>query len=380
MYISDIPILFVCFLFLSTPIITLGLINRSINRNYKTTKAKILNRLENSAVSLDTSNFNFDYINQDKLPWIPDGYNTWNYNGHKINYLDIGSKDEKGNFISKPPLLLIHGFGASVYHWRYNIPKLARDYHVYAIDLLGFGLSDKPIMDYEAEVWRDQIYSFIEQVISKCPSRPTSIPCVVAGNSLGGFTALYSTALDGKMKSNLISGCILLNAAGRFKKFSSSSPKTEKPNWQKQIIGAISRFIIRLSFYYTKQPLRIEQVLKQVYPVNSGQVDRELVESIQYPAQHPNAPEVFYRVVSENGNGPEVFVDDLLADVSVPLLLLWGDKDPWIRPQAADCIQEILPSAVRVNINGGHCPHDENPEEVNREILKFMISIHTPGN
>jgi len=48
--------------------------------------------------------------------------------------------------------LVYSGFGASSYHWRYNIPELARQYHVYAIDLLGFGFSDKPIQDYDASV------------------------------------------------------------------------------------------------------------------------------------------------------------------------------------------------------------------------------------
>ena len=130
---------------------------------------------------------------------------------------------------------------------------------------------------------------------------------------------------------------------------------------------------------YTKQPLRIAQVLKQVYPVDPSNVDDELVErfdylisasnlrfhhrtvpsikfctphfaliqsypvfplpamySIQYPAQNPNAPEVFYRVIAKNGNGPPVFIDDLLSTLKVPLLLLWGAKDPWIRPQVCN--------------------------------------------
>lgn len=58
----------------------------------------------------------------------------------------------------QPALVLIHGFGASVYHWRYNIPALvAKGYRVLALDLLGFGLSDKPIIEYSAETWRDQV-------------------------------------------------------------------------------------------------------------------------------------------------------------------------------------------------------------------------------
>jgi len=80
----------------------------------------------------------FDYQNNDKLPWVQDGYGTWKWRENNINYLEMGDP-------SKPALLLIHGFGASSYHFRYNIPTLARDYHVFAFDLLGFGLSSKPI-------------------------------------------------------------------------------------------------------------------------------------------------------------------------------------------------------------------------------------------
>ena len=105
----------------------------------------------------------FNYLTDKKLPWVPTGYKTWEFQGHKVNYIDVGNDSD----VKKPPLLLIHGFGASIYHWRYNIPILARDYHVYAIDLLGFGLSDKPIIDYSAELWRDQALAFIKEVVSR---------------------------------------------------------------------------------------------------------------------------------------------------------------------------------------------------------------------
>ena len=104
------------------------------------------------------------------------------------------------------------------------------------------------------------------------------------------------------------------------------------------------------------------------------QEDEELVESIRFPAQDPNAAEVFYRVIKKNGNGPPVFVDDLLQTVKVPLLLLWGDKDPWIRPAAADKIQALFPAAKRVDVDGGHCPHDEASEACNQAIKDFLLS------
>ena len=308
-----------------------------------------------------------------KLPWKPEGYETWMWrtaegNTYRINYVDLTTKENE----NKPPLLLIHGFGASVYHWRYNIPTLARDYRVYAIDLLGFGLSEKPVRDYGAEVWRDQALAFIDEVIQK--KSGIKKPCVVAGNSLGGFTALYASASP--EAKNLINGCVLINAAGSFR---DQQPAVQPPpdsEWVASLKKTFQRFVIGLSFIYTKQPARIEQVLRQVYPINPSVVDADLVESIRYPAQDPNAPEVFYRVIVKNGNGPPKLVDDLLEVLQVPLLLLWGQSDPWIRPAAADKIQALFPKAQRININAGHCGHDEAAGEVNEALASFVAKCN----
>eukprot|EP01035_Chromulina_nebulosa_P017103 gene17103-22617_t len=294
---------------------------------------------------------------------------------------DSDSADtEYSGDISKQPLILIHGFGASVYHWRYNIPELAKNYHVFALDLLGFGLSDKPIIDYDAEIWRDQVLAFIEEVVFKV--RNDKSPCVVAGNSLGGFTALYAASYDNSNSSNHINGCILINAAGRFRAVSPPKDNEEENSIVKWIVSSIQRLVINISFIYTKQPARIEQILRQVYPVNSNQVDTELVESIQYPSLHPNAAEVFYRVISKNGNGPPVYIDDLLPQLKVPLLLLWGVEDPWIRPRSADLIQQLYKSAIRVDLDAGHCPHDEAPERdvtAALNVHKSWIILWTHG-
>jgi len=306
----------------------------------------------------------FDYATNDRIPWMQEGYDSWTWRDHKINYIEMGDS-------CKPAVLLIHGFGASAYHWRYNIPVLARDYHVYAIDLLGFGLSDKPLVGYSADVWRDQAADFIREVIQK--------PTTVAGNSLGGFTALYTSTVQDLQP--LIDGCVLLNGAGRFRDPNAPAvDETKTPNFLTEALkNAFQRLIIGASFIYTKQPARIEQVLQQVYPVNPHVVDAELVDSIQFPSQDPNAAEVFFRVITKNGSGPvQVYVDDLLASLqnyNTPLLLCWGEQDPWIRPAAADKIQALYPAAIRDSINAGHCPHDEAYTEVNASIKAFVDSI-----
>lgn len=314
-----------------------------------------------SSLHSSSGEYEFDYRKMDKLPW-EDGayYNTWRFRDSTVNWVASGDR-------GKPKLVLIHGFGASVYHFRNQLAVLGRDYRVFAFDMVGLGLSDKPLVDYNAELWRDQALAFVEEVVMKEDDKP----CVVCGNSLGGFTALY--AASSERADKMINGCILLNAAGRFK--SSYVEAKDDPTWLSSLKGALQRFVIGLSFVYTKQPARIKQVLQQVYPVNTEEVDDRLVESIRYPAQDPNAAEVFYRIIKKSGNGPPVFIDDLLETLKVPLLLCWGTLDPWIRPAVADQIQALFPKASRVDIQGGHCPHDECPNEVNAAIADFMESF-----
>ena len=156
---------------LSHCIFTLLVIVITLTEAFKFNKCQVSSKtaLASSVVApagvarkLDPILGNFDYRTDQKLPWVAGGYKSWKFQGHNVNYVDVGNDGD----VKKPPLLLIHGFGASVYHWRYNIPVLARDYHVYAIDLLGFGLSDKPIIEYSAELWRDQALAFIKEVVS----------------------------------------------------------------------------------------------------------------------------------------------------------------------------------------------------------------------
>lgn len=88
---------------------------------------------------------------------------------------------------SGSPILLVHGFGASAYHWRYNIPELAKKHRVFAIDLLGFGWSDKALVDYSSNVWSEQLGDFIKEVVNDGK-------VIIAGNSLGGYNSLATAA------------------------------------------------------------------------------------------------------------------------------------------------------------------------------------------
>lgn len=297
----------------------------------------------------------------ERLPFKSEGYNFWTWRGHKIHYVVQGEG---------PPVVLIHGFGASVFHWRYNIPELAKKYKVYALDLLGFGWSDKALIEYDAMVWRDQVVDFMKEIVKQ--------PAVLVGNSLGGFTALVSAA--GLQEQ--VRGVVLLNSAGQFGDVNKSTDEPEETSVQKFILKPLKDFFQRIFlgvlFWQTKQPARILSVLKSVY-INSENVDDYLVESISKPAADPNAAEVYYRLMTRfMFNQSKYTLNSVLSELSCPLLLLWGDLDPWVGPAKANKIKEFYPNTTLVNLKAGHCPHDEVPELVNSALMDWLSTLQQP--
>nr|KJB17756.1 hypothetical protein B456_003G013800 [Gossypium raimondii]KJB17760.1 hypothetical protein B456_003G013800 [Gossypium raimondii] len=181
----------------------------------------------------------------ERLPFKPDGYNFWTWRGRKIHYVVQGE-----GF----PIVLIHGFGASAFHWRYNIPELAKNYKVYAIDLLGFGWSEKAIIEYDAMIWRDQVVDFLKEVVKE--------PTVLVGNSLGGFTALVAAV---GLPEQVV-GLALLNSAGQFGDTKAKTTESEETFLQKFVLKPLKevfqRVVLQVLFWQAKQPTRIESVLK----------------------------------------------------------------------------------------------------------------------
>src|SRR5262249_27385797 len=102
----------------------------------------------------------------------------WNYSSktYNIHYIERG---EGANHV-----LLLHGFGAHSYTWRFMVDELAKaGYHVWSIDLIGFGYSDKPRgVAYDLHLFTEQIEAFMQ---AKQIDQPSLI-----GNSMGGGLAL----------------------------------------------------------------------------------------------------------------------------------------------------------------------------------------------
>ncbi|WP_245788939.1 alpha/beta fold hydrolase [Spirulina major] len=288
---------------------------------------------------------------------VPGQYWTWR--DYQIYAVKAGDNPDR------PPLLLVHGFGASTDHWRHNIAELQADFEVWAIDLLGFGRSQKPAIEYSGDLWRDQLHDFITDVIGR--------PVVLAGNSLGGYSALCVAA----QRPESARGLILLNCAGPF----TAPPDTPQPSAIQTAISKITKTVLLQSFasFFLFQYLRrrriIRKTLEKVY-LDQTAVTDQLVEDIYRPSCDRGALDVF-RSVFKSPQGEKN--DLLLSQMHCPLLMLWGEGDPWMR------VSERSPKfrAAYANpdhytehyLNAGHCPHDEAPHQVNPLIRDWVNTL-----
>lgn len=305
-----------------------------------------------------------DAFGVERVAYEEEGWQKWKWRGIDVNYIAYGSEG--------PPILLIHGFGASAYQWRYNIPSLAQKHRVFAMDLVGFGKSEKLVMDYSGgQIWSDQIADFIDEFVGEEGT-------YIAGNSLGGFAALATAARTPEK----IKGIVGLNIAGTFSEDVELMPSTdhvEEDNllikWRKQLGTMFRRMFVIYSFYATR--FRIRNILMMVYH-NKDNVDDDLVRSIEAPAEDPAAGQVYYKLI-QSTLSKRVTIDSLLDVIDVPLLLLWGMKDPWITPSKAERILEAYKKAEFVPLEAGHCVMDECPEAVNENLKTWIAKNESVG-
>jgi len=296
-------------------------------------------------------------VNQTALATVSGQY--WQWREQQIYYVEAG--DCASDY---PPLLLIHGFGASTDHWRKNIAQLQKDFKVYAIDLLGFGRSSKPDWVYSGKLWEEQLTAFIQEVIGQ--------PAVLAGNSLGGYASLCV----GGNHPQWTRGVVLLNSAGPFsdreKEEDTPQTLTLKQRFQKAVRSILlqpwSSFLL---FQYLRRKSMIRRTLNQVYLDKSAVTD-QLVEDIYRPSCDRGAAKVFASVF-KTPKGDQV--NELLQRMTAPLLLLWGEGDPWMDTKARSRQFHQYYSRISEHfLNAGHCPHDEIPQEVNEKIKNWVIS------
>jgi pimeloyl-ACP methyl ester carboxylesterase len=331
-------------------------------------------------------------------------YETWSWSydtklettsqaTYNINYRVDGKE-------GRPPILLIHGFGANVNHFRYQFPALCdAGYRVYALDLLGFGASSKPLnaadIGFSIELFTQQILDFLTYIQTK--DKYENVPWTLAGNSIGGLCCLTVAAelekqpFREKPSSDScslpnISSIVLFNTSGGMTGFRYE----DVPIWVQPILAffqfvVLGPFLGGNFFRNFRSRENIERILKEsgVYG-DTTNVNDELLEVLLEPADDEGAEQVFLAVFGGPA-GPTA--ESILPNVKVPVLAFWGTKDPWtpidVGLHPGRCLPPYHGSGqfTLVPLDGaGHCPHDECPAIVNEKMIEFMNQISTSAS
>ncbi|XP_010682203.2 uncharacterized protein LOC104897084 [Beta vulgaris subsp. vulgaris] len=273
----------------------------------------------------------------------------------------------------RSPLLLVHGFGASIPHWRRNITTLAQDDTVYAVDLLGFGSSDKPAgFMYTMEAWAELLLDFLNEVVQE--------PAVLIGNSVGSLACVICASESSKRPRPLVRGLVLLNCSGGM------NNKAIVDDWRIKLLLPLlwlidfllkQKAIASAIFERAKQRENLRNVLLSVYGSKES-VDDTLVEIIKEPAETEGALEAFVSIVT-GPPGPSPV--KLMPEIAVPILVLWGDQDPFtpLDGPVGKYFMSLPSSNSNVTLfvlNGvGHCPHDDRPALVHDKLLPWLADL-----
>ena len=280
----------------------------------------------------------------EQLPAAPQAYES---RFGQVVYYTAGPEDA-------PPLLLIHGHNAaaSAYEWRKQFGPLAAHYRVIAPDLLGYGLSDRPPLDYTAAIYIELIRELLREVVRT--------PAIVVASSLSGAHAIQVAADDPEWITRLV----LVGPTG-LTRLTAPGPAGAA------IAGVLrSPLLGEALFHALASRLGIARFLKDQTYSDPACVDDDLVEMNYLSAHQPGAR-----------YAPAAFVGGLLAHdvhdawprVGQPVLLMWG-ADAQITPVAdAATFLALQPGAELETIaRAGLVPHDEQADEFARIVLAWL--------
>ena len=252
--------------------------------------------------------------------------------GHKIRYLESGH--------SKGTLVLVHGLGASAERWERVIPTFAEKYRVVVPDLIGYGYSDKPLVDYTPGFFSEFLGKFLDITGIEIP--------YIIGSSLGGqITAEYASS-----NSKNIKKMILVSPAGVMKK---STP-------------ALDAYI--MAALYPN-----EQSAKNAFKMMEGsgnEVDEKTIDGFIERMQLPNAKLAFMSTVLGLKNAK--VITEKLHSILTPTMIIWGSDDPVIPIEHADSFVSSIKNCRFYRMDKcGHTPYVQDPEYFTSIVLDFLL-------
>jgi len=266
-----------------------------------------------------------------------------NVDGARVHYQEFGDP-------ANPPMILIHGYTASVYVWKAAAPLLAdAGFHVIAIDLLGFGYSEKP-------AWFDYSIESQARMISRFMDRLGIGRAVIVGSSYGGAVALNLTLDYPERVEKLVLSDAVCN----------DEPKNHPILRLASIRGigeAITPFLVDSKAFMR---LRIHGTLAKA---NHHMITDERIESIRRPLYAADAHRSVL-AASRAWHADRLEQDAHL--INQPTLIIWGDEDTVIPIKHGYRLhEEILHSRFVILKNCGHVPQEEKSELFTELVSEF---------
>lgn len=270
-----------------------------------------------------------------------------NVDGFRMRYQCQG---ERGT-----PLILIHGFASSIVTWYRNMPDLARDHRVYAIDLKGWGLTDKPSDgDYSMLAQAHHVRAFMDALDIE--------RAVIVGHSMGGAIAVHMAV----EYPERVRGIVLIDPAG-----ARSFP----------YLGLISRLmdvppVRRWAWFATHYLITNEWLLTRNMPrayYNPAHLTHEMKRALLQPYQTHGFIDALIALTRSTRSSR---LDRRAHQVACPALIIWGEQDRVVPASDGQYfLNAIRASRLALIPEAGHLPHEERATEVNRLIQEFTMSL-----
>ncbi|MES2768942.1 MAG: alpha/beta hydrolase [Bdellovibrionota bacterium] len=274
--------------------------------------------------------------NKSEGPGLSSGkHNYKSIFGHKVYFTQEGEGDH---------ILLLHGIGASHFVWRFITPKLAETHAVTAVDLLGFGLSDKPnTFKYDLDSQCDMILELLKNLGIK--------KTTVIGSSMGGTIALRLAQINPELFNKVV---VLSPAA---------DPKITFFDLNRiSFLSPVVRPLVTERF--------VKQIMKRVYTDKKNITDENIRIYSEPYLSSEGAVDSFVKSFSLLRD-PRVF--EQLDGIKNPVLIIWGQKDRIIPFKFAQKIQKKIPhSLLEIHQTAGHHVQEDDPDWVLSKIFPFL--------
>ena len=273
---------------------------------------------------------------------LPGNAHIYRWRRGHIFYKTLGNEDA-------PPLVLLHapGIGASAYEMRKIMQALAQQYHVYALDLLGFGLSDHPQIDYSAEMYINMCHDFLTEVVAQ--------PATLLAS---GLSCNYA-AIVAKRFPETCTHLVLISPLALF------GGEQAQNFWSKLMQQPVAGFLL-YAILSTRSALR-SKVARQHSP-HEGQISESDVEYL-YATTHQFGAE--YAVMAELAGKLAVDASKQFEALRQPTLVIWGARALNNTNTQAITSQQNMPAQTEIALmpDAGTFVHEEYPALVIANIL-----------